>query len=123
MKAFIYVPSSLKEAGAVVRSALACRLDQMSKIEFVRVWSSIAYLFPGLHPDGFENLQSGWPLVLRRFAVEAWRREAAGVLGDEELYPSDAQWAGLYDRMNNHTEIESRRRLELIVLSDKCAHG
>jgi len=26
-----------------------------------RAWSSAACLFPGLHPDGFEDADSGWP--------------------------------------------------------------
>jgi hypothetical protein len=56
----------------------------------VRAWSSVAYLFPGLHPDGFEDADSGWPHVLKRFAAEAWRRAEAGELADEELYPCDA---------------------------------
>jgi hypothetical protein len=50
---------------------------------------------------------------LRRFAAEAWRRAEAGELVDEELYPSDAQWSGLYDRMTRHTGEETARRLEL----------
>jgi hypothetical protein len=36
---------------------------------------------------------------------------------DEELYPCDAQWASLYDRMAVHTEQETERRLELTALS------
>jgi len=43
-------------------------------------------LFPGLHPDGFEEADSGWPRVLRRVAAEAWRRAEAGELSDDELY-------------------------------------
>ena len=79
----------------------------------MRVWSSVAYLYPGLHPDGFEDAESGWPTALKRFAAEAWRRAKAGELVDEELYPSDAQWAGIHDRMTVHTLEESVRRMEL----------
>lgn len=78
-----------------------------------RAWCSIAYLFPGLHPDGFENADSGWPRVLKRFAAEAWRRTEAGELADEELYPSDSQWCGLYDRMHTHDPNEMERRFAL----------
>jgi hypothetical protein len=53
---------------------------------------------------------------LRRFAAEAWRRAEAGELVDEELYPSDAQWSGLYDRMTNPTPGETERRRELATL-------
>ena len=49
--------------------------------------------------------------MLKRFAAEAWRRADAGELA--ELYPSDAQWSGLYDRMFPHTADEMQRRLAL----------
>jgi hypothetical protein len=74
-----------------------------------------AYLFPGLHPDGFEDAASGWPRALKRFAAEAWRRAGVGELTDEELYPSDAQWSGLYDRMHTHEADEVERRLALAM--------
>src|SRR2546423_1517597 len=70
----IYVPNSMKEAGAQVRNALAKPINTLSKDEFVRAWSSLAYLFPGLHPDGFDDTESGWPRIPKRFATEAWRR-------------------------------------------------
>ena len=79
----------------------------------VRAWSSVAYLFPGLHPDGFEAADSGWPRGLKRFAAEAWRRVEAGEIIGEELYPSDSQWCGLYDRMFPHTADEMERRFAL----------
>jgi hypothetical protein len=56
---------------------------------------------------------SGWPRVLKRFAAEAWRRADAGELADEELYPGDAQWSGLYDRMFLHLPDEIERRFAL----------
>lgn len=86
---------------------------QLSHEEFVRAWSAIAYLFPGLHPDGFNDPDSGWPRVLRCYATEAWRRAETGELADEELYTCDAQWCGLYDRMFPHTPEEIERRLAL----------
>lgn len=73
----------------------------------------MAYLFPGLHPDGYEDAESGWPCALKRFATEAWRRAEAGELADEELHPCDAQWSGLYDRMHTHEQDEMDRRLAL----------
>jgi hypothetical protein len=66
-----------------------------------------------LHPDGYEDGDSGWPRTLKRFAAEAWRRAEAGELADEELYPSDAGWSGLYDRMHTHEPEEMERRLAL----------
>lgn len=85
----------------------------MPKKDFVSAWYSVAYIFPGLHPDGYEDADSGWPRVLKRFAEEAWRRAGVGELTDEELYPSDAQWAGIYDRMRMHYPEETERRIEL----------
>jgi hypothetical protein len=67
----------------------------------------------GLHPDGFEAADSGWPRVLKSFDAEAWRRADAGELADEKLYCCDAQWCGLYDRMFPHTADEMEWRLAL----------
>ena len=94
----IYVPESPKAARRQLRLALATPCDQLSKTAFVRAWCSVAYLLSRpAHPDGFEEPDSGWPKFLRRFAAEAWRRADIGELKDYELYPSDAQWSGLYD--------------------------
>jgi hypothetical protein len=123
MKSHIYIPESKKDAAENLRRSLAHPLAQLPKVDFIRAWSSIAYLFPGLHPDGIEDAESGWPRVLRRFAAEAWRRAEAGELDDAELYPSDAQWSGLCAQIINPTPDESRRRRELAVLSLDCAHA
>ena len=96
-----------------MRLSLPHTLEQLSREQFVRAWSAIAYLFPGLHPDGYEDAESGWPPVLKRFAAEAWRRADTGELADEELYCCDAQWSGLYDRMHTHEPDEMERRLAL----------
>lgn len=60
-----------------------------------------------------DGLRNSWPRALRRFAAEAWRRAHAGDLADEELYPCDAQWAGLYDRMHTHEGDETARRFQI----------
>lgn len=117
MTAQIYIPSSLRGAAQHLRNGWNNPPTELSRQDFVRVWSSVAYLFPGLHPDGFEDADSGWPAALKQFATEAWRRTEAGELADEELYPSDAQWAGIYDRMTSHTPDEIARRSELAEAS------
>jgi hypothetical protein len=103
----------LRSAGRELRLSLAHPLEHLPHEQFVRAWSAVAYLFPGLHPDGYDDADSGWPRTLKRFAAEAWRRADAGELADEELYPSDAQWSGLYDRMHTHEPDEMERRLAL----------
>jgi hypothetical protein len=44
-------------------------VEQLPKRTFINAWCSVAYLFPGLHPDGFDDPDSGWPPGLRRFAM------------------------------------------------------
>jgi hypothetical protein len=116
MKTNVYVPRSLRDAGKQIRVALQHELATLPKWEFVRAWCAIAYLFPGLHPDGYEAPESGWPRVLKRFAAEAWRRADAGELSDDELYACDPQWAGLYDAMFVHLPEETERRVELAAV-------
>ena len=45
-----------------------------------------------------------------RLSSEAWRRAEAGELSDEELYPGDAQWAGIYDWMCEREDDDIDRR-------------
>jgi hypothetical protein len=120
MKRSTYVPNSLKAAGRQIRLALSIPFDKMPKTDFVRAWCSLAYLFPGLHPDGFDEPDSGWTPVLKRFAAEAWRRADVGELSDDELYACDAQWSGLFDRMIVHLPEETERRLELATSFGHC---
>lgn len=121
MKSSIYIPSCLKSAARELRLSFNGPLTMLPAGVFVRAWCSVAYLFPGLHPDGYDEAESGWPRVLQPFAAEAWRRAEAGQLRDEELYPSDAQWCGLYDRMQIHLPDETERRVELAAAyGDGC---
>jgi len=113
MNAQLYIPSSQREAAQCLHAGYQNPPTEISREDFIRVWSSVAYLFPGLHPDGFADKDSGWPRPLKSFAAEAWRRAESGELADGELYPSDAQWAGIYDRMSSPTPEETARRAEL----------
>ena len=121
MSSSVYIPNSPRAAAAQLRQALATPLDRLTRTQFIRAWCSVAYLFPGLHPDGFAHPDSGWPRVLRRFAVEAWRRADRDQLLDEEFYPSDAQWSGIYDRMLVHLPEETERRLDLATAFGRVA--
>jgi len=113
MNSNIYIPNNLRAAGSQLRTAFRCDLAQMSKRNFTNIWCAVSYLFPGLNPDGFEESGSGWPVALKRIADEAWKRAERGELADEELYPADSAWAGIYDRMMVHFPSETERRLEL----------
>lgn len=112
MKSIFFVPDSSQAASAAIRNALRGPLEALPKAEFIRAWRSVGYLFPGLHPDDYESEDSGWPRALRKFAAEAWRRAENGELEDHEIYPSAAQWSGLYDRMYSHTPEEQSLRLK-----------
>ena len=98
---------------AIVSAQTWIKMSDVFTKTKVRAWSSVAYLFPGLHPDGFAAADSGWPRGWQRLAAEAWRRVAAGEITEAELYPSAAQWCGLYDRMHTHAPDEMERRLAL----------
>jgi hypothetical protein len=84
---------------------LADSLERLPKPAFLRAWCAIAYLHPGLHPDGYESADSGWSRVLRNsrsemagrlaltpalsprrgrcIVAEAWRHADAGELTQE----------------------------------------
>ena len=104
------VPSNRIQAKQLLRKCLAAAPQALPTEDFTALWSTIAYLYPGLHPDSFFDEKCGWPRRLRPFAEEAWRRFDAGKISTEELYPSDAQWAGVYDRMLLHTQDDTLRR-------------
>jgi len=96
-------------------------LRRMEKEDFNKGWVAIAFLYPGLHPDGalersnvshdiddipvLSNADqrlikpyyevSGWPIVLVAIAQEAWRRYDDGDLKDCEFYCCDAQMEGM----------------------------
>ena len=66
--------------------------------------------YPDLHPDGYDEPDSGWPHRLKPFTAEAWTRAEAGELADEELDPCKAQWCGIFDRMDRAPTAEETER-------------
>jgi len=116
MNDLVHIPQSLRAAAKDLRMTFATNLGGLSKPAFIRVWSSVAYLFPNLHPDGYEDKESGWPKALRRIADEAYRRLEDDEMSDGEYYQSDAQWCGIYDRLKIRMPDEIQRRLELAAL-------
>ncbi len=117
MAALTYVPCTKHDAGLVLRLSFNEPVEELSHEAFINVWHAIAYLFPGLHPDGYDEPGSGWPRVLKRFAAEAWRRAEAGQLVDSELYPVEAAWCAIYDTLARPpTRDETRRRVQSAAL-------
>jgi hypothetical protein len=55
--------------------------------------------------------------TLCRRGVASRGRGRTRELADEEMYPGDAQWSGLYDRMHTHEPDEIERRLALAAES------
>ena len=113
MSTNIVIPSTLRGAGRDLRRAFTAQLEQLPKPDLIRAWCAVAYIYPGLHPDGYDDAESGWPRVLQRFAAEAWRRNDAGELLDDEMYPCDAAWSGIYDRIGVTYADENERRVEI----------
>ena len=93
------VPTSLRQAEAAIRSVSGKPPGSLGHAALLSSWFAIPYAYPGLHPDGYQKAASGWPKALKMLAAEAWKRALRGELTDEELYPSDAQWAGMCDRI------------------------
>src|SRR5262252_4871088 len=109
MKSRIYIPRSCTAANAHLAAALRTNLQNLTKAKFVRAWCSLAYLYPGLHPDGYEQKESGWPSKLKPIAAEAWRRATAGELTDNQLYCYQACKARLI-RDVGIAALESRKK-------------
>lgn len=115
--------SAIEAADRVMKLVLAARsgtLESMTDDEFKLLWPSVAYLYPGLHPDDacdhgsdvctvtFEShpvidrypelgapyyIRSGWPFALEPVAAEAWNRYQQSRLVEEEMYCTAAQRA------------------------------
>lgn len=58
----------------------------LPKNEFLKVWRTVFWLYPGLHPDEASNPDGGWPEELTPFATEALQRYEKGMLSDREYY-------------------------------------
>lgn len=74
MTTCISVPNTPRGACRELRRGLSTQLEQLPKPDFLRARCAVAYAFPGLHPDGYEDAGSGWPRVLKRFAAESGAR-------------------------------------------------
>lgn len=123
MSTNIVIPSTLRGAGRELRSASPAPLEQLPKPDFIRAWCAVAYIYPGLHPDGYDDAESRWPRGLKPLAAEAWRRNDAGELEDAEMYPCDSAWAGIFDRLDSFTPQEYERRRQIAAEHGEAADG
>ena len=109
MKREIYIPPTCNTAEKHLTRALTRDIRTLTSIEFVRAWCSLAYLYPGLHPDGYSSRGSGWPKALKPVAAEAWRRACAGEFTDNQLYCYQASKARLLKAVGIMA-LESRKK-------------
>jgi hypothetical protein len=89
------IPSD--EADARMRLAALTSVDVSvaGRAHFLRGWYALFWLFPGLHPDGFDEDWEGEFEAYRPLAAEAFKRAEAGELDDDGLYPTEAAQARL----------------------------
>lgn len=88
MKGLIYIPTSETAARRHLDRALSGKLAELPKAVFMRAYCALAFLYPGFHPDEFEDWEGPAEAIL--MAKEAWRRAGTGELNDNELYPYQA---------------------------------
>ena len=102
MKDYIYIPATRDAAMRHVRSALRGGVRKMPKRDFLNAYCSLAYSYPGFHPDSMDDWDG--PKHLLRIAREAWRRAGSGQLSDNELYPYQATQAAIARARNQNSE-------------------
>jgi len=90
---YIYIPPSREAAEKHLRSAVRGAVRKMPKEDFLKAYCSLAYLYPGFHPDGIDDWDG--PTDVLRIAREAWRRARAEQFTDNELYPYQATRAAI----------------------------
>ncbi len=88
MRSYIYIPPSERVARQHVDRWLAGKPEELPKADFMKAYCSLAFLYPGFHPDEIANWQG--PGEATAMGEEAWRRAEAGELTDNELYPYQA---------------------------------
>lgn len=62
------------------------KFNSLPKNEFLKIWRTVFWLYPGLHPDEALNPDGGWPDEIKPVANEAMQRYEKGILNDHEYY-------------------------------------
>ncbi len=113
MKADSLIPKSLFVAKERIRKVSAMAPESLNRDEFLKAWFAVAYVYPGFHPDNLDSPDCSLPKQFLPLSKDAWRRNEAGELTDEMIYPSDAAWAGICDRFESFTAVEATRRRKI----------
>lgn len=69
------------------------KLNTIKDLTLLRGYHQIFEQYPGLHPDGFDDVDSGWPEELKPVCAEMWRRSespASSVKPDQMYYINKA---------------------------------
>lgn len=88
MSDMIYIPPSMRAAEKHLKAALACDVEKMAKPDFMKAYCSLAYLYPGFHPEGIDDWDG--PTDVLKLGREALHRAESGELSDNELFPYQA---------------------------------
>lgn len=75
------------------------QLDQVKDLTLVRGYHQIFEQYPGLHPDGFDEIDSGWPKELKPICSEMWRRaeSSAAIIKQDQMYYINKAFRKLVD--------------------------
>ena len=89
------IPRDEADARTRLAALTSVEMSSAGRARFLQGWHALFWLFPGLHPDGFDEDWEGEFEAYRPLAAEAFKRAEAGELNDDELYPSEAAQARL----------------------------
>ena len=53
------------------------QISGVKDLTLIKGYHQIFEQYPGLHPDGFDDCESGWPEDLKPICAEMWRRVRA----------------------------------------------
>ena len=76
------------------------KLKSIKDMTLLRGYHQIYEQYPGLHPDGFDEGDSGWPEELKPICAEMWRRAespASDIKPDQMYYINKAFWKLMAD--------------------------
>lgn len=81
-------------------------LKEIKDLTLVKGYHQIFEQYPGLHPDGFDDADSGWPEELKPVCAEMWRRSeipTSSVKPDHMYYINKAFRKLIADSANGKT--------------------